>query len=292
MNRRNVFVLLALGVLATGCSTDGDSKGPGGDVLLPLDPGLSDRGTDEEGSLPRDVPGPDPIPDAEAPDPGPDGPGTPDLTPVDPGTPDPGLPGDAGADPGSDPGFPTDAVPYGRCTDDRHCPEGLVCDMPYPDAAYGFCTKQCNNDSECPASTLPIPQGCHKEPGALSGWCTSLCGVHAGGSTTCEDWLQCVASQWCLPPSTTIPTKGPGESCKGGAECLSGECVEGQNTRAHCALKCSSDGDCAGPQGLWKGTCVSAGGLPYNFCIWMCGMMGGGASCPGDLQCVGMSVCQ
>ncbi|HOU54862.1 MAG TPA: hypothetical protein PLQ97_13120 [Myxococcota bacterium] len=290
MTLRSTLTLLALACMVPGCSSDNGTTGGGGDVLLPPGPDAPDRdqGTDER-TVP-DLPVPDSLPDMADPG-GEDGVLALDLAPVDPGLPDPGLP-DLGTDPGSDLGTDPDAVAYGRCNHDSECPEGLVCDLPYLDAAYGFCSRTCNHDSECPASTLPIPQGCHKEPGALSGWCTSLCGIHAGGSTTCEEWLQCVASQWCLPPSTTVPTKGPGESCRGGAECLSGECIEGENTRAHCALKCSSDGDCAGPNGQWKGTCVSAAGLDYNFCIWMCGMMASGASCPGDLQCVGMSVCQ
>lgn len=282
------FVLaavLAFGLAAcdsgNGRSTD-DGARPD---VAPGDPGTpGDALSGDKGPGPRDLPQTDvpaPVDDANA-DPGTADPGSPD-----PGTPDPGTP-----DAGSDAGFDPDAPAYGRCAVDGDCPEGLVCDLPYGDAKYGFCSKQCNTDGECPASTLAIPQGCHKEPEALMGWCTSLCGVNNGGSTTCEDWLQCVASQWCLPPSGTIPTKGPGEACTGGAECLSGDCVEGQNTRAHCALKCASDAECAGPEGKWKGTCITAGGLPYNFCLWTCGMMGGGAVCPGQLQCVGMSVCQ
>lgn len=291
MSMRLRLAMLALGVLAAGCSPK-DATGPGGDVLLPAPTDVRDPGPGEDGTAPRDLPLIDTPSQETLPDPGSE-----DMAALDPGGGDSGGqdpgPGEVtGGDPGFDPGPAPDAVAYGRCGTDRDCPEGLVCDVPYPDAAYGFCSKPCNHDSECPPSTLPIPQGCHKEPGALSGWCTSLCGLQAGGSTTCEDWLQCVASQWCLPPSTTTPTKGPGESCNGGAECLSGECIEGENTRAHCALKCASDGDCAGPQGLWKGTCVAAGGLPYQFCIWMCGIMASGATCPGDLQCVGMSVCQ
>lgn len=275
-------LVLALLPLTTACGSAGTATddGTGSDAVL-IDPGAPDPGPGADVQPPRDLPATDESTDTATPDPG----------PGDAGAFDDGMM-DAGMDPGSDPGAAPDAVAYGRCTGDVQCPEGLVCDLPYADAAYGFCTKQCNIDGECPASTLPIPQGCHKEDGALSGWCTSLCGVNAGGSTTCEDWLQCVASQWCLPPSTTVPTKGPGEACTGGAECLSGDCVEGQSTRAHCALKCTSDDECAGPHGLWKGTCVTAGGLPYNFCIWMCGMMAAGAICPGELACVGMSVCQ
>jgi hypothetical protein len=59
----------------------------------------------------------------------------------------------------------------------------------------------------------------------------------------------------------------------------------------HCALLCQTDADCAGPDGLWQGTCANAGGLSWNFCIWMCGMMAQGKGCPGDLTCQ-MVVCQ
>jgi len=277
------IVAFGLASCDSGTAPAGDN-GPATDVLAsdPGNPGDPDPGTDLP--APRDLSGDD---TAVPGDPGVPDPGVVDLGLTDPGPLDPGTP-----DAGTDAGFDPDAPAYGQCAVDGDCPEGLVCDVPYADAKYGFCSRQCNNDAECPASTLAIPQGCHKEPEALLGWCTSLCGVNNGGSTTCEDWLQCVASQWCLPPSSTIPTKGPGEACTGGAECLSGDCVEGQSTRAHCALKCTSDAECAGPDGAWKGTCITAGGLPYNFCLWTCGMMGGGAVCPGQLQCVGMSVCQ
>jgi hypothetical protein len=38
--------------------------------------------------------------------------------------------------------------------------------------------------------------------------------------------------------------------------------------------------------------CTPAGTASWKFCLFMCGMMGAGKVCPGELACQGMSVCQ
>jgi len=210
-----------------------------------------------------------------------------DVAPPDTGTPDTTL----------DQGTVTEVEAYGECNNDAEC-EGVLDGVPvsmecfvFPDGKYGFCTRGCTKDEDCPSHPSGYTRGCYIEDGDTSGTCLLLCGA-VGGGNGCPAHLQCVSSQFCLPPSTTVATKEAGEACTGPAECLSGECIEGEATRAHCALKCQTNEDCAGPDGLWAGTCTNAGGLNYNFCIFMCGMMGGGKSCPGELECVGMSVCQ
>lgn len=209
---------------------------------------------------------------------------TTDSTPADTGTQDPGS---------TDEGQTVAAGPYGQCDVDGECNSdgsGLEC-FKFPDGKFGYCTKGCTENTDCPESPTLNPVGCQKDEGQTNGTCVSLCGA-VGNENPCPPWLDCVSSQFCLPPSTTIATKEVGEACTGPAECLSGECIEGQATRAHCAGKCVTDADCKGPEGNWSGTCTAGAGLTYNFCIYMCGMMASGAVCPGDLECVGMSVCQ
>jgi hypothetical protein len=207
-----------------------------------------------------------------------------DTTPVDTVTQDEGS---------TDEGQTVAAGPYGQCDVDGECNSdgsGLEC-FKFPDSKFGYCTKGCTENSDCPQSPTLNPVGCQKDGGQTTGTCVSLCGA-VGNENPCPPWLDCVSSQFCLPPSTTIASKEVGEACTGPAECLSGECIEGQATRAHCAGKCVTNDDCKGPEGKWSGTCTAGGGLSYNFCIYMCGMMASGAVCPGDLECVGMSVCQ
>jgi len=279
-----MLLLVATLAVACGGSDAGQGDGRTTDASVsadaPDDPGApGDAANGKDAAPPDDAATAEPEPDLQPVD----LPPVEDVAPADPGPSDPGP-----SDPG---GFDPNAVAYGACADSTECPQGMTCVLPFADAASGYCTKHCSGDGECPASTAGNPVGCHREGGELQGTCVGLCGALNGGSPTCEEWLKCAGEQFCLPPSTLTPTKGPGESCTGGAECLSGQCVEGENTPPHCALICQSDADCAGPDGLWQGTCVGAGGLSWKFCLWMCGMMAQGKGCPGDLTCQ-VAVCQ
>jgi hypothetical protein len=275
------LLLVLTAALAVACGgTDaggGDGRATDASVSVdaPDDPGSpADTVSGTDTAPPADVTAPEPEPEVQPAD----VPSVEDIGASDPGPSDPG-------------GFDPTAVPYGACADSTECPLGMTCVLPFADAAYGYCTLHCSGDEECPASTAGNPVGCHREGGDPQGTCVALCGALNGGSQACEDWLACAGEQFCLPPSTLMPTKGPGQSCSGGAECLSGQCVEGENTPPHCALVCQTDADCAGPDGLWQGTCVGAGGLSWKFCLWLCGMMAEGKGCPGDLTCQ-VAVCQ
>jgi hypothetical protein len=84
-------------------------------------------------------------------------------------------------------------------------------------------------------------------------------------------------------------TKKAGELCTEAFECADTmNCVSGQYTPAHCNPNCTSDTDCATSAPNAKGTCQNGGSI--NFCLYLCGVMGGGATCPGDLKCDG-AVC-
>ncbi len=80
-------------------------------------------------------------------------------------------------------------------------------------------------------------------------------------------------------------SKATGVGCEESGECVSDLCLSGEFTSAHCALLCSSDADCKGPDQLWNGTCSAVGGADFTFCIFFCGAMGG--ECPGELSCDG-----
>lgn len=286
MNRYKLLIVIAAECLALACSgrMDSDDDPGGPDVPIVTDTGREDFLTTDE-SMTRDQ-------GTTSDQGGGDTAVPPDIAKDDIATPDTTNP-----DTGTDEGGLVNVEAYSECDTDGDC-EGMLDGVPvslecfaFPDGKYGFCTRGCTTDEDCPGHPSGYTHGCHIESGDTTGTCILFCGA-AGGGNGCPAHLQCVSSQFCLPPSTTVATKEAGESCTGPAECLSGECIEGEATRAHCALKCQSNEDCAGPDGLWAGTCTNAGGLNYNFCIFMCGMMGGGKSCPGELECVGMSVCQ
>jgi hypothetical protein len=79
-----------------------------------------------------------------------------------------------------------------------------------------------------------------------------------------------------------------GDACKDSADCGNGmTCVSGQYTMAHCNPMCATVDDCnaAFPGGNAQCAALSGGSV----CIWFCGAFGGGATCPGDLQCDGAS---
>ncbi len=81
-------------------------------------------------------------------------------------------------------------------------------------------------------------------------------------------------------------SKQVGESCADYVECADGmSCVSGQYTQAHCNPMCATVDDCnaAYPGGNAQCAALSGGSV----CIWMCGQFGGGATCPGDLDCDG-----
>lgn len=89
-------------------------------------------------------------------------------------------------------------------------------------------------------------------------------------------------------PDEDVPPvlKGAGESCEEYTECADGmSCISGQYTKAHCNPMCTTDADCLAVTPGSKPMCAAIGG--YNVCVWYCGMFGGGASCPGDLECDG-----
>ncbi len=89
-----------------------------------------------------------------------------------------------------------------------------------------------------------------------------------------------------VPDEVALGTKKAGESCKEFTECADGmSCIAGQYTKAHCNPECTTDQDCLDASPGTKPTCQSLGG--YQICIWYCGMFGGNAPCPGDLECDG-----
>ncbi|MBI5535830.1 MAG: hypothetical protein HY898_24135 [Deltaproteobacteria bacterium] len=176
------------------------------------------------------------------------------------------------------------AGPYEPCSTPDACQAGYKCVTTVTDPEYGQCTKDCGADTDCPASPSGNGVGCHPDTKI----CYSLCGVHGG---TCPDGLVCTAQEFCLEPSLTVPTKGPGEHCIGSAECKDGaECVQGEYTAAYCAPKCQKDEDCTTAAPGSKGTCTDAG--TFTFCMYYCGMMAGGAKCPGDMVCEGNAICR
>lgn len=193
--------------------------------------------------------------------------------------------GHAGACSDCDGSFEAGSVgPYGPCTTDTECQAPYTCSKPFSDLAYGQCTRTCSTDADCPASPSANQVGCH--PDAKT--CLSLCGAYGGA---CPVGLVCTAQQFCLPPSTTTATKGPGEHCTGSAECLDdAECVEGEYTKAYCAPLCQTNEDCSKAAPGSSGQCTDA--TTFKFCMFFCGMMANGATCPGDMVCEGNAVCR
>ena len=81
-------------------------------------------------------------------------------------------------------------------------------------------------------------------------------------------------------------SKHVGESCTDYVECADGmSCVSGQYTQAHCNPMCTTVDDCnaAYPGGNAQCAALTGGSV----CVWFCGQFGGGATCPGDLDCDG-----
>jgi hypothetical protein len=213
--------------------------------------------------------------------------------PIDAGGDDAGTPADGGGgvDAGDDDGGTAAdgggcagaAGPYEQCAiGGCDCQAGLDCvgGRATP-TQYGMCTATCASETDCPASPAGNPIGCDTQAGLCAGGCAT--------TADCPAWLECVASQMCLPPLVTQGTKTPGQSCTSHDECATGQCAQGENTQLHCNPGCATDADCASAAPGAKGTCAAVGGAGFNICIWWCY---GGAVCPGDLDCSGGVVCQ
>ena len=193
-----------------------------------------------------------------------------------------GMAGAAGSDTGTGLG---DAGVYAPCHTPDECQQGLSCVTVVQQPAHGQCTHDCVSDDDCEASPSGNQVGCHPQVKI----CLSLCGVYGG---ECPPGLVCTAHEFCLEPSNVQATKGPGEHCVGAAECVGeAECVEGENTSAYCAPLCSTNEDCAAAAPGHVGQCINASGM-FSFCMFFCGMMAGGAPCPGDLVCEANSICR
>lgn len=190
-----------------------------------------------------------------------------------------GSAGTGGSSPSGDVGI------YGVCSTPTECEVGLTCVTVVNEPEYGQCTHDCVDDSDCAPSPSGNQVACHPQAKI----CLSLCGVHGG---ECPDGLVCTAHEVCLEPSGVEATKGPGEHCSGTAECLGeAECVEGENTSAYCAPLCDTNEDCSVAAPGHSGQCMNVSGV-FSFCMFFCGMMAGGATCPGDLVCEGNTICR
>lgn len=246
---------------------------------------FSDPGSSPDGDLPDDgLPDEDPADhDGDVSsdgDTGDDPPGDGDADPSDGDIPDGDWPD--GDDPDGDTADGDDSSgAYSVCHANTECPPDLKCVTVRSNPLSGWCTKNCTQDDECPQSPTNNPVGCHE------GICVSLCGVYGG---VCPPGLVCVAMEFCLEESGTQATKGPGETCGETAECIDAECVEGENTGPYCAPYCTSDADCSTAAPGSVGTCAASGSL--QFCMYFCGMMAGGAPCPGDMWCEGNAICR
>lgn len=255
-------------------ATGGDTGGPADTSNVTDAGGPADAGGEPDTWAPAD---------AETPDAG---------TPTDAATVDAGGPDDAGtadAGGGADGGAVAcdggngDAGPYGQCTiGSCDCQAGFACvSGRTSETRYGQCLTTCAADTDCPASGTSGAAFCEQTGNA----CLVGCAVTAD----CPAWLECVASQMCLPPLVTQGTKTPGQSCTSHDDCATGQCVQGEQTQLHCNPGCTTDNDCANAAPNAKGMCAQVGGASFNICIWWCY---GGADCPGDLDCSGGVVCQ
>ncbi len=162
------------------------------------------------------------------------------------------------------------------------CPDGLECVKGYDDAQYGQCTKTCAEDGDCPPPPDPVTMqvACN----TAESYCLILCGAHP---SVCPDWLECFGMEMCLPPSSVVPTKGPGAICEGKNECIGDpaavDCISGQSGVGHCYPICDPNvpDDCANKAPGTSSVCTSAGS--FYFCMFDCK---NSIPCPGDLECV------
>ena len=173
---------------------------------------------------------------------------------------------------------------YQQCTPGAAdaCPDGLECVKGYDDAQYGQCTKTCAEDTDCPPP--PDPTTMQVACNTTESYCLILCGAHP---SVCPDWLECFGMEMCLPPSSVVPTKGPGETCVGKDECIGDpsmvDCISGQSGIGHCYPICDPNvaNDCANKAPGTSAVCTSAGS--FYFCMFDCK---NSIPCPGDLNCV------
>lgn len=163
------------------------------------------------------------------------------------------------------------------------CPEGMNCVKGYDNAKYGQCLKSCSENIDCPPPPDAGQQvACH----ATEKVCLILCGAYEG---ECPEWLECFGQEMCLPPSSVVATKGPGEKCSGKDECIGeSDCIEGSSGIAYCYPLCDPAvaNDCANKAPGFQAQCTDAGG--FAFCMFTCQ----GVPCPGELECVAGVFCQ
>lgn len=170
---------------------------------------------------------------------------------------------------------------YEQCDVSEDCAQGFSCVTIRENPRYGQCTRECETVDDCLASPTGGPVGCHPEVNM----CFSLCGVHGG---QCAEWLECVASETCLEPVDTVPTKEAGERCNEAAECLDDmECIELGDMPAYCSPKCTSEAECMAAAEGAQASCIDAGGAGFQFCLFNCPPLSPDGVCPGDLACTG-----
>lgn len=163
----------------------------------------------------------------------------------------------------------------------------------------------------CTGSTRHLPDTCNGSGTCLDGGTTSCSPYVCSGNdcrTTCSQASDCVTGYYCSGSGTCLAKKAIGQACGDGAECTSGNCVDGVCCNNTCTGPCRAcnlsgsagtctnhpaqtdpESDCGLCMVCGAGACVNAtGGTdPKNECPFSAE-----SSCGLDGQCSGSGACR
>jgi hypothetical protein len=173
---------------------------------------------------------------------------------------------------------PPGPTPFGSCTGDTDCAEGLVCFRSGSDTPStrtpGFCTVGGCQASDGPACAQPATGSVQAECSTFADFCTLDC----ADNDDCPDEMECMmvppALQRCNYPVETSPAYGP---CTNDNDCAQGTACN--MFVMHCAQPCVDETNCTAPfDGTATADCSPTAGLCFLDCS-------GDAECPAGMTC-------